>query len=55
MKRYPEWVKNQVRERIAAGETQNQLSKEFGNESVQDSKLVRVTPRNKAAAISTYA
>ena len=30
MKRYPEWVKNQVRERIAAGETQNQLSKELG-------------------------
>lgn len=30
MKQYPEWVKNQVRERIAAGETQNQLSKELG-------------------------
>ena len=30
MKRYPEWVKNQVWERIAAGETQNQLSKELG-------------------------
>ena len=30
MMQYPEWVKNQVRERIAAGETQNQLSKELG-------------------------
>ena len=30
MKQYPEWVKNQVWERIAAGETQNQLSKELG-------------------------
>ena len=30
IKRYPEWVKNQVRERIAARETQNQLSKELG-------------------------
>ena len=30
MKRYPEWVKNQVWERIAAGEMQNQLSKELG-------------------------
>jgi len=24
MTQYPEWVKNQVRERLAAGETQNQ-------------------------------
>ena len=30
MTQYPEWVKNQVREQIAAGETQNQLSKELG-------------------------
>lgn len=30
MTQYPEWVKNQVRERLAAGETQNQLSKELG-------------------------
>ncbi len=30
MKQYPEWVKAQVRERIAAGETQKQLSKELG-------------------------
>ena len=30
MKQYPEWVKEQVRERIAAGETQKQLSKELG-------------------------
>ncbi len=30
MKRYPEWVKNQVQERIAAGETQNQLNKKLG-------------------------
>ena len=29
-KQYPEWVKEQVRERIAAGETQKQLSKELG-------------------------
>ena len=55
MTQYPEWVKNQVRERLAAGETQNQLSKGVGNESVQDSKLVRVTLGNKVAAISTYA
>lgn len=30
MKQYPEWMKNQVRERIAAGETQKQLSEELG-------------------------
>ena len=30
MKQYPEWIKEQVRERIAAGETQTQLSKELG-------------------------
>ena len=30
MKEYPEWMKQQVRERIAAGETQKQLSKELG-------------------------
>ena len=30
MKQYPEWVKDQVRERIAAGKTQKQLSKELG-------------------------
>ena len=30
MKQYPEWIKQQVRERIAAGETQKQLSKELG-------------------------
>ena len=30
MKQYPEWMKDQVRERIAAGETQKQLSKELG-------------------------
>ena len=30
MKAYPEWIKQQVRERIAAGETQKQLSKELG-------------------------
>ena len=30
MKNYPEWMKQQVRERIAAGESQTQLSKELG-------------------------
>ena len=30
MKQYPEWVKDQLLERIAAGETQKQLSREFG-------------------------
>ena len=30
MKQHPEWIKEQVRERIAAGETQTQLSKELG-------------------------
>ena len=30
MKQYPEWVKDQIRERIAAGETQKQLSRELG-------------------------
>lgn len=30
IKQYPERVKEQVRERIAAGETQKQLSKELG-------------------------
>ena len=30
MKQHPEWIKEQVRERIAAGETQPQLSKELG-------------------------
>ena len=30
VKQYPEWVKDQIRERIAAGETQKQLSKELG-------------------------
>lgn len=30
MTQYPEWVKNQVRERIAAGETQNQPQELFG-------------------------
>lgn len=29
MTQYPEWVKNQVRERIAAGETQNQPQELF--------------------------
>ena len=27
---YPEWIKRQVRERVAAGESQTQLSKELG-------------------------
>lgn len=30
MTQYPEWVKNQVRERLAAGETQNQPQELFG-------------------------
>ena len=30
MKQYPEWVKDQILERIAAGETQKQLSRELG-------------------------
>ena len=30
MKQYPKWVKDQIRERIAAGETQKQLSRELG-------------------------
>ena len=30
MKNYPEWMKQQVRERVAAGESQTQLSKELG-------------------------
>ena len=30
MKQYPEWMKAQVRERVAAGESQKQLSKELG-------------------------
>ena len=30
MRQYPEWVKQQVRERIASGESQKQLSKELG-------------------------
>ncbi len=30
MKKYPEWMKHQVRERVAAGESQTQLSKELG-------------------------
>ena len=30
MKNYPEWIKQQVRERIASGESQTQISKELG-------------------------
>ncbi len=30
MRNYPEWMKRQVRERVAAGESQTQLSKELG-------------------------
>lgn len=30
MKQYPEWVKDQIRKRIAAGETQKQLRRELG-------------------------
>ena len=30
MKNYPEWIKQQVRDRIASGESQAQLSKELG-------------------------
>ena len=30
MRNYPEWIKRQVRERVAAGESQTQLSKELG-------------------------
>ena len=30
MKQYPEWIKQQVKERIASGESQKQLSKELG-------------------------
>lgn len=30
MKNYPEWIKQQVRERVASGESQTQLSKELG-------------------------
>ena len=30
MKKYPEWMKQQVVERVAAGESQTQLSKELG-------------------------
>ena len=30
MRQYPEWVKQQVRERIASGDSQKQLSKELG-------------------------
>ena len=29
MKNYPEWIKQQVRDRIASGESQTQLSKEL--------------------------
>ena len=30
MKNYPDWIKQQVRDRIASGESQMQLSKELG-------------------------
>ena len=30
MKNYPEWVRQQVRDRVASGESQTQLSKELG-------------------------
>ena len=30
MKNYPEWIKQQVRGRVASGESQTQLSKELG-------------------------
>ena len=30
MKQYPEWIKQEVIKRIAAGESQHQLSREFG-------------------------
>ena len=47
MKRYPEWVKNQVRERIAAGETQNQLSKELGMSRYSIQSWCRLRPETK--------
>ena len=56
MKQYPEWIKEQVRERIAAGETQKQLSKELGisRYSIQswcglrpETKLRQIAPLSK--------
>lgn len=53
MKQYPEWVKQEVIARIAAGESQNQLSRELGisRYSIQswcglrpETKLRQLTP-----------
>ena len=56
MKNYPDWIKQQVRDRIASGESQMQLSKELGisRYSIQswcglraETKLRQITPMPK--------
>ena len=56
MKQYPEWIKQQVRDRIASGESQKQLGKELGisRYSIQswcglrpETKLRQIAPLQK--------
>ena len=58
MKNYPEWIKQQVRERVASGESQTQLSKELGisRYSIQswcglraETKLRQIAPMPKGS------
>lgn len=55
MKQYPEWGERAVRGADSGGRNAEAAQQRVGNQSVQYSKLVRVTPGNKAVAISTYA
>ena len=52
MRQYPEWVKQQVRERIASGESQKQLSKELGISRYSIQSWCGLRPKTKLRQIA---
>ena len=54
MRKYPEWMKQQVRERIAAGESQQQLSAEMGISRYSIQSWCGLRPETKLRQIAPH-
>ena len=52
MKNYPEWMKQQVRERVLSGESQYQVSKELGISRYSVQSWCGLRPETKARQIA---
>ena len=52
MKQYPEWIKQQVKERVLAGESQCQLSKELGISRYSIQSQCGLRPKTKLRQIA---